>query len=322
MKRWNALTPFTRGAVMMLGAILVFSMMDATAKYLTDRHHAMQVVWARYTFQLIFVFMIAAPRLGPLLRTRFPILQIGRSAFLFLATICFFSSLPHLKLVTVMAIFEVAPLMICLFAYLFLGERVGWRRWIGVLIGLFGALIIIRPGSEVFEPAALLPVLAATFFAAYAVSTRYLGRAEHPWTSFLYTALIGTIGASLCVPFFWTTPSWQDALMMSALGAGAGFGHLMLIRSLLLADASALALFTYSSLIYGATWGFLIFSEVPDVFTVSGSVVIVSAGVFVWYRENRANRASMVSSKPVTHSTPATAVKTAQLATRSGTGSD
>ncbi|MCY3873010.1 MAG: DMT family transporter [Rhodobacteraceae bacterium] len=287
MQRWGDLTPFARGATLMLGAIFAFSIMDAVAKFLTGSYHPVQVVWARYTFQLVFVFLIAAPRLRTLLRTKYPRLQLVRSAFLFGATVCFFLSLPHLKLVTVIAIFEVAPLVICLFAFFFLGEPVGWRRWAGVTCGLVGALIIIRPAGDFFTPAALLPLMAAAFFAAYAVSTRFLGQAENPWTSFLYTALIGTIGANLCLPFFWTTPEPTDVIFMAILGAGGGIGHLMLIRALVQADASALSLFNYCGLIYGAILGYVVFSEVPDMFTVVGSVFIVSAGIFVWYRENQ-----------------------------------
>lgn len=287
MQRWGDLTPFARGATLMLGAIFAFSIMDAVAKFLTGSYHPVQVVWARYTFQLVFVFLIAAPRLRTLLRTKYPRLQLVRSAFLFGATVCFFLSLPHLKLVTIIAIFEVAPLVICLFAFFFLGEHVGWRRWAGVACGLVGALIIIRPAGDFFTPAALLPLMAATLFAAYAVSTRFLGQAENPWTSFLYTALIGTIGANLCLPVFWTTPEPTDVIFMAILGAGGGIGHLMLIRALVQADASALSLFNYCGLIFAAILGYVIFSEVPDMFTVVGSVFIVSAGIFVWYRENQ-----------------------------------
>ncbi len=287
MKKWDALTPFSRGAMLMLGAILSFSLMDAVAKHLTSSYHPVQVVWARYSFQCLFVFAIAAPQLRTLLRTRYPALQLIRSAFLFAATVCFFLALPHLKLVTVVAIFEVAPLVICVLAFIFLGEKVGWRRWTGVGCGLLGAMIIIRPGSDFFSLAALLPLMAATLFAAYAVSTRFLGQAENPWTSFLYTALIGTIGANLCMPFFWATPAPGDLVLMAILGAGGSLGHLMLIRALVQADASALSLFTYCGLIYSAILGYVVFSEVPDMFTVIGSIFIVSAGVFVWYRENQ-----------------------------------
>ncbi len=287
MKKWSDLTPFARGATLMLGAVTTFSIMDAVAKFLTGSYHPVQVVWARYTFQLVFVFIIAAPRLRTLLKTKYPRLQLVRSAFLFGATVCFFLSLPHLKLVTVIAIFEVAPLVICLFAFIFLGERVGWRRWAGVACGLIGAMIIIRPASDLFAPAALLPLMAATLFAAYAVSTRFLGQAENPWTSFLYTALIGTIGANLCLPVFWTTPAPVDVIFMAILGAGGGIGHLMLIRALVQADASALSLFTYSGLVFSAILGYIVFSEVPDMFTIVGSAFIVSAGTFVWYRENQ-----------------------------------
>lgn len=280
-----------RGALMMLGGIILFSAMDAVAKELTRAHHPLQVVWARYTAQTVFAGLLLAPSLHIYLRTAYPRLQLVRSAFLFGATMCFFTSLTVLKLATATAVFEVAPLFITMAAFVVLGERVGPRRWAGVTFGLIGALIIIRPGFAVFSPYALLPMGAAACFAGYAVSTRFLGRDESPWTSFLYTALIGTVISCLIVPFVWSTPTAFHALLMALMGVIGGAGHYLLIRAFSTVEASFLAPFSYFGLAFNALWGVLFFAEYPDAATISGATVIVVAGVYVWYRETFAARA-------------------------------
>ncbi|MEM6620158.1 MAG: DMT family transporter [Pseudomonadota bacterium] len=273
------------GAALMVGAIFLFSLMDAAAKELTSRHHPLQVVWARYTSQTAIAFVVLAPRVPKLLRTPNIGLQLVRSAFLFGATMCFFTSLSILPMATTVAIFEVAPLFITAAAFFVLREKVGLRRWLGVLIGLIGALIIIRPGTRVFSVYALLPMAAAACFAGYAISTRFLSAGESPWTSFLYTALIGTVVSCAFVPFLWSTPNLFHGALMLGMGALGGLGHYCLIRAFTTAEASFLAPFSYVALVFNTTWGVLFFTEVPDAATVAGAVTIVAAGVYVWYRE-------------------------------------
>lgn len=274
-----------KGAGLIIAAIFLFSIMDTFAKSLSANHHPMQIVWARYTSQTVLAFILLAPRLKNLLRTRYFSMQLLRSGLLFGATICFFTSISIMPLATATATFEIAPLVITILAFLFLKETVGPRRWLSVGFGFIGALIIIRPGTDIFTPYALLPALAASSYAAYAIATRFLGREESPWTSFLYTALIGTLISCAIVPFFWTTPTAIDAAKMGALGAIGGFGHYLLIRAFSLTEASYLAPFNYFGLLFNSLWGFIFFAEVPGFYTILGGAIIVSAGVYVWYRE-------------------------------------
>jgi len=170
-----------------------------------------------------------------------------------------------------------------------LKETVGLRRWAGVLAGLIGALIIIRPGGDLFTWYALLPCGSAICFAGYTITTRFLGSEESHWTSFLYTALIGTIVACAFLPFYWT-PIKQpfDILHIMTIGAIGGIGHLCIILALTRVQASVLAPFGYFTILFNSLWGYLFFHEKPDGATILGALVIVGAGLYVWQRRRQA----------------------------------
>ncbi|MCU4653890.1 DMT family transporter [Roseibacterium sp. SDUM158016] len=290
----NRLSPTAQGIVTMLCAIFLFSAMDAQAKALTARHDVLMVLWARYAGMMAVVLILLAPRIGPLLRTRHLGLQLLRSAFLFSATWCFFNALGLMPIAAATAVMNVHPMLLTLGAALILREALGPRRLIGIGVALLGALIILRPGSEVFSLAALLPLGAGTFYAAYALTTRFLGRDEPILTSFLYTAVIGTIAASLLVLPVWQTPSPADAALFLLLGATGAAGQFLLIRALTLAEAGAVAPFGYAGVLFATMNGFLFFGEVPAAATALGALVIVGAGVYVWHRETRAGAPSPV----------------------------
>ncbi len=278
-------TPETRGILAMLFAFLTFSIMDTIAKHLLVTLHPVQVVWARYASQTVFIVILLAPRLRVLARTASPGLQLLRSGLLFAATLLFFTGLSLMEFAEAVALLQTAPLIITALAALVLGEAVGIRRWSGVCIGLVGALIIVRPGLGVFQPASLLPLGAAACMASYQVATRMLSTADSIWTTLLYTAGVGTLIASAAVPFFWTPPSLTEALLMAVIGVIAGFGHLSLVYGLSQAPASMLAPFNYTALVWATLFGFVFFAELPDAATLAGAAVVVGAGLYVWHRE-------------------------------------
>jgi drug/metabolite transporter (DMT)-like permease len=285
MTAFARLTPTVQGILLMLLTVTLFTMMDALAKGLAYRYETFQVVWARYTSQTLVAVIILAPRLKTVLKTRYLGLQLIRSGFLFGATVSFFFGIVLLGLAETSAIMSINPLLISVGGFLLLGEAFGIRRAIGVSAGLVGALVIIRPGIGVFDPAALLPVLAAFFYAGYALSTRFLGREESVWTSFLYTAAIGTVAASAVVPLFWTWPTAADWGLMLLLGVIGGAGQLALIKALSLAEAGAIAPFSYIGPVLATVWGILFFQEYPDIWVGIGAAIIICAGVYVWQRE-------------------------------------
>jgi len=290
MTAFQRLSAAQRGILLMILTMFLFSIMDMIAKGLASRHDTFQVVWARYVSQTLFAVVILLPRLRSVVKTRYLRLQLIRSFFLFGATILFFSGIVLSGLASTAAVMSINPLLITLGAFFILGESLGLRRAMGVLAGLLGALIIIRPGLTVFDPTALLGLGAAVFYTGYAISTRFLGREESMWTSFLYTAVFGTIAASLIVPWYWTTPSLPDVGVMMSLGVVGGLGQLALIKALMLAEAGAIAPFAYCGPIFATIWGITFFNEYPDIWVVSGAALIIAAGVYVWHREYRATK--------------------------------
>jgi drug/metabolite transporter (DMT)-like permease len=280
----------SRGILLMILAILLFTAMDATAKGLIERYPAPQVIWVRFAGQLLIVLLLLRHHLVPVLRTRFPVLHFWRSASQFGATTFFFLSLPHIGLAEATAIADLNPVLITLGAALFLGERLGPRRLAGVLVALAGALIVIRPGAGVFTWWALLPLLCAVSYATSALLTRKIGARESVWGSMVYAALFGTIVAGAALPFVWqpiaTADLWRFALI-ACLGTAA---QLCIIRSFSITEASVVAPFSYLGIIFATGWGILLYDQWPDRWTVIGALVIVGAGLYVWHRETRASR--------------------------------
>jgi len=271
----------------MLTTILLFSMMDATAKLLLQTYPSNQVVWARYMSQTVVSIIVLFPKLHKVLVTNNLKLQLLRSTFLFFATYFCFTSLKYVQLVQFNAIFQVAPIFVTLLSAIVLKEYVDIRRWTGVIIGMLGALIIIGPGSDMFVITMFLPAIAALCYASFVISTRYLSQGEAPVTSYIYSSLIGTILASILVIPSWTPIKMEDLFVFSGFGLLGALGHILLIYALRLGEASFLAPFIYMNLVFGGLWGFFLFDETPSFLTISGAAVIVSSGIYIWIRDQK-----------------------------------
>lgn len=297
MRDWfQALGETRQGILLMILAVATLTGMDSIAKALTQTLDPLQVVWARYTSQSLFVLMILAPRLSHLLRTRHPFLHGLRSIVVFSATYAFFTAVSKMGLADAVALFEINPLLITILAFLVLKEPVGIRRFLAVTAGLAGALIIVRPGSGIFQGAAIFPMLAAFFYACYAVSTRFLGRDENVLTALIYSTLFGTLLSSAMVPTVWQTPTLPEWTAMAAMGVIGTAGQWLLIRAFVTAEAGIIAPFSYLGLVFAIFVGFVFFGEWPDPITLLGAAVIVGAGLYVWHREQtlaKAQRADL-----------------------------
>lgn len=279
-----------RGILLMIAAILLFTTMDAVAKGLIQRYPAPQVIWVRFAGQLLIVLLLLRHHIGPVLRTRFPVLHFWRSASQFGATTFFFLSLPHIGLAEATAIADLNPVLITLGAALFLGEKLGPRRVAGVAVALIGALIVIRPGAGVFSWWALLPLLCALSYATSALLTRKIGAQESVWASMVYAALFGTIVAGMALPFVWQTVPTEDLWRFGLIACLGTAAQLCIIRSFSIAEASVVAPFAYLGIVFATGWGIVLYDQWPDRWTVIGALVIVGAGLYVWHRETKVPR--------------------------------
>ena len=269
----------------MLGAVFLFTVMDAIAKQLTKEVGLIQTIWVRYTGQALLVFLIVLPRLREVAKSQYPKLQLLRSVVLMAATCLFFLSISKIGLAEATAIMDINPVLITLGAFLFLGEKIGPRRILGIIASMIGALIIIRPGTDVFTVYAVLPLVAAVCYNTYNLTNRFVGNRESPWTSLLYSALFGAVVFSCMVPFFWQPVSLFSAGLMVLLSLCGTFSQLFLIRALAIGEASLLAPFAYVGLIYATIWGLVFFGEFPDEWSIIGAIIIAISGFYVWYRD-------------------------------------
>ena len=271
--------------LLMIGAVFCFASMDATAKYLMKEIGPAQTIWARYTVQAVIVTVFILPKINVYGRTNYPKLQFLRSVALMMATTLFFFAFSRLGLAEASAIFNISPVLITLGAFLFLREQIGPRRLIGIIVSLLGALIIIRPGTGVFTIYALLPLGAAIFYSTYSLATRFVGTDESPWTSLFYSAIFGAICYSIYIAFYWNPMSSNAILLTIIIGLFGTAGHICLIRALTLGEASLVAPFIYTNLLFTTTWGFVLFGNLPDFWTIVGALIIVAAGIYVWARD-------------------------------------
>ncbi|AGT08672.1 DMT family transporter [Paracoccus aminophilus] len=277
----------TQGIILLLISIFTFTLMDATAKYLASRYDPVQIVWARFITNFAIVMLFIGPRFGQVMRSNVPKVQVLRAITQLGSVGFFFTSLAYIGLAEATAIMDCNPVLITLGAALFLGERIGPRRIAGIIVALIGAMIIIRPGSGVFQPAAILPLLGAFSYAAGAILTR-LARADSTATSILWTATLGTVVTSAVVPFFWQPIQSADIWAFLLLGLFGTVAQALLIRAFSMAEAAAVAPFGYTGLVWAGVWGWLFWGNLPDLWTVIGATVVVSAGIYVWTKEAEA----------------------------------
>ena len=289
--RERGMPPGLRGVLWMLLGMSCIGIADGTAKYLALRLNGVEVAWGYFvaTFACVAAYALAtrSSRVRPL-RSQRPWLQAGRAACLVSSLSCLFVSLHYLPLAEATAINFTGPLFIVALSGPLLGERIGSGRWLAVVAGMAGALIVVRPGAEVFHWASLLPLVGAFFFALFNIATRLLRSADATLTTLVHTFGIGSVLISLVLPVVWVTPTPTECLVFAASGV-IGFGaHFSIVRSLELADASTVAPLNYVRLVWAIGIGFVLFGDVPGPATLAGGTIIVASGLYVLYRETGA----------------------------------
>jgi drug/metabolite transporter (DMT)-like permease len=279
-----------RGIAWMLLTMFLFVSMDAIVKQLVQTYPLTQVAWARFFFHAILLAAVLGRRLPTTFATRRRGLQILRSGLLLVTTLQFFGGLYFMPLADTTAIMQSAPLIVTALSLPLLGERVGVRRWTGVAVGFTGALVIIRPGTEAMQPAALLPLGAATTFALYQITTRILSRTDATLNTLMYTPLLGAAAMSVVAPFVWIMPDAEGWFLMALMGVFGGLGHFTLIRAFTWAPAASVSPFGYSALIWATLFGLVLFDDFPDSWTITGALVIVTSGLYILHREHLRRR--------------------------------
>jgi len=270
-------------------AYFCFAVLDASAKWLVQTLPVTEVVWLRFTIHvlLMMVLMMRTGELKPQ-RIKAPKLQLLRAVMLSTMTGLNFWALQYLQLAETGSIQFAVPILVALFAAWLLGERLDAGRWIAVLVGFCGVLVILRPGTQGFHPALLLSVTNAVLYALFNLITRKLAASDPP----AITNLLSAFGAVVMMAPFalmnWETPpSLQHWAVLLLAGCSGGIGHLCLAHAHRFAPASTLAPFLYQQILFMSLLGFLVFGDVPSSAVLSGAAIVVVSGLYLLWRERR-----------------------------------
>ena len=278
----------TLGIVLMISAVFLLSIMDGISKYLSQHYSVIAINMFRYWFLgalLILLSFSPSEKKIKLPRTKYKYIQILRGTILTVemcfAHYCFLK----IGLIETHAIFASGPLIVAIFSLILLNEKFGWRRWSAIIVGFIGILIILRPGLKVFDPISFIAVGCAIAFSLYQVLTRFVSDEDNSKTSFFYTGITGLIILSLIGPFFVTKIVFLDVIFILAvccLGAG---GHYLMIKSFQNAEASLLQPFIYLHFVFVCFIGIFIFNEKIDLPILCGSIIVIIAGLYTFWRE-------------------------------------
>jgi len=280
-----------RGLMMMCLAFFLFSTGDTMAKILSMHLHALQIVWARQT-GLMLVALLLLARKGPaLLRTASPGLQMLRGALAVASAICFITAIAYVPLADAVAVTFIAPFLVTILGALILREQVTLGHWVAIALGFVGVMIVIRPGLGVFHPSIFLVALAAGFFALRQILSRALGATGTTATTLFYTAATSFGLVCLPLPFVWewpTEPLW--ILIMIAIGFLAAGGETLVIRAFETAEAVVIAPVHYSLIIWATFYGWLVFEQLPDIWTWVGTGIICATGIYILRQQRPTTR--------------------------------
>ena len=266
-------------------ALLPF--MDTIAKYLSSDLSFFQITWARYFFTVFFTLPLMFFFFkNNLTWSSQPKLQIFRVLTLFFANILLFYSISIISMAKALTLAFIAPLITTALSPVFLGEKVGFRRWSAVIVGFVGSLIVVRPGFIEFNLASFAALGTGFFYGIYLIITRKLHTSDSPLLTLLLTGIVGVTIASFFVPIVWIPPTVNQWLLLALMGIFACLGHLFLILSLKYADASKLAPFGYFEIVTNVILGYYFFKDFPDIWVWTGLIIIILSGVYISLREN------------------------------------
>ena len=280
------------GIGLVLLAVACFATLDTASKLSLAVVPILMALWFRYAFQAVVTTLVLLPLYGTaLLRTKHPRYQLLRGTLLLVSSTLAFLSLRYMPLAEFTSIVLIAPLVVTLLAALVLKEEVSPTRWALVAGGFVGTLVILRPGGTVFSWAILLPLALVFTNAWFQVLTSRLARTEKPLTMHFYTGWVGTLIATIPLPFVWTwLPGWQWWALLCLMGFMGTVGHFFLILAYQRAPASTLTPYLYAQIAFAMLGGWLMFSQVPDSTSLAGMALIAvcgAAGAWLTVRERR-----------------------------------
>jgi len=262
--------------------------MDAISKWLVADYAIGQMMWIRSVpFFLFAWFVVRRPGLRAALVSRRPGLQIVRSLIAVVEGAAFVFAFRYLPLADTHAIAATAPLMVIALGVVVLGERADKARWLAVAAGFVGVLLIVRPGFRDLGWPVLLPLGGALLWAGYQILTRLASRHDTPDTSLIWAALISVVATSFVGPIDWQWPTdvaWALMIVISLMGAIA---HYALIKALDYAEAGAVQPYAYTLLVWVTVLGFVLFGDIPDVWTILGAAIVVASGLYTWHHDRR-----------------------------------
>ena len=274
------------GLAVLAGFLFVSS--DTVVKLVREDLPVAMVVWGRFVMHLLLMLILfPGKKIIPLFKVNNLKLIIGRGLLLLTCTCLFFTAIGYIGLAEANSIMFVSPFFVVALSIPLLGEKVGIRRWSAVLVGFIGILFVLRPGFQDIHWAYLLIIGCAFFFALFTIITRTLSFTETATSMWFYTALVGTIVSSSVVWLYWETPTPMQWLLLLIIGAIGGGSHYIVIKAYNRAAASLLAPFQYVQILWATIYGFLVFNNFPDRWTLLGTTIIIGSGLYVWMRERQ-----------------------------------
>jgi drug/metabolite transporter (DMT)-like permease len=291
-----------KGMALMACCMIILPMMDAIAKYMAtfETMSPGQVTFYRFFVQLVVLSPLFFWTVGSFSNVRRPWMNMLRGALHAAASLLFFTAVKYMPLADVFAIYFVEPFMLTMMSALFLGEKVGWRRWLAILVGFGGAMIVIQPSFEIFGWTSLLPVACAFLFTLYLFLNRALGEGDSPLTMQMMSGVGGTLFMGVVLlsgnqagiaDFSLSLPaSGLGLVLLIILGSLSGYVHLLVVRAFRMASVSLLAPFQYFEIISATVLGYLLFADFPTPSKWLGIAVIVASGLFIIWRERVQSR--------------------------------
>lgn len=290
------------GIGLLIIAVGLFACLDTTAKYLVvNGMHPFQVAFVRHLVTLVIMLGAFAPAHGGALFASNNLkLEIARGLIMAVGTLLNFAALMFLPLTVMASILFTMPLIVTGLSVPLLGEKVGWRRWVAIVIGFVGVLIVIRPGGASFHPAVFFAIAAALLFAVLNILNRKLAGVDSVPTQQIYAALISVACLAPGAAWQWSMPTggavWLLLILVGVIGT---VGHFIATVAHRYAGASTLAPFFYPHIIFASILSWLVFDQTPDIYMIVGAIIVVGAGLYVWQRERSKVDAAAASVPPV-----------------------